>query len=91
VTAATKKAAVAALTVGVLGALVMGMGMSLIMTNLGEVFGIIGMTAFLVGIPVVLVGAMLACIAYPLYNRVLYKERKKIAPEIIRLTDELMK
>ena len=29
--------------------------------------------------------------AYPIYQKVLKKERKKIAPEIIRLTDELIK
>jgi len=30
-------------------------------------------------------------VAYPIYNAIIRKERKKIAPEIIRLTDELMK
>jgi len=30
-------------------------------------------------------------VAYPLYNRVLKKERDRIAPEILRLMDELMK
>jgi hypothetical protein len=30
-------------------------------------------------------------LAYPLYNRVLKKQRKKIAPEILRLSDELLK
>ncbi|MCI5752350.1 MAG: hypothetical protein MR038_07730 [Oscillospiraceae bacterium] len=29
--------------------------------------------------------------AYPLYSHVTKKEREKIAPEMIRLTDELMK
>ena len=28
---------------------------------------------------------------FPIYNRIVKKEREKIAPEIIRLTDELMK
>ena len=29
--------------------------------------------------------------AYPLYSYITKKERKKITPEILRLTDELMK
>ncbi len=29
--------------------------------------------------------------AYPVYNRILRREREKITPEILRLTDELMK
>ena len=37
------------------------------------------------------VGGVLACLAYPLYQLVLRNERKRIAPEILKLTDELMK
>lgn len=37
------------------------------------------------------IGLGIACTAYPIYNRTVKKEREKIAPEIIRLTDELMK
>ena len=37
------------------------------------------------------IGIVLICLAYPMYTRTLKKEREKIAPEIIRLTDELMK
>ena len=36
-------------------------------------------------------GGVLAALAYPMYNLIVKRERKKIAPEIIRLTDELMK
>ena len=42
------------------------------------------------GILVGLVGSVMVALAYPLYNRTLKKERQKIAPEILRLTDELM-
>jgi hypothetical protein len=45
----------------------------------------------LLGVIIGVVGIVLVCVAYPLYNRVLKKEREKIAPEILRLTDELMK
>lgn len=45
----------------------------------------------LVGIPVGIVGMVLVALAYPLYNRVLKKQRAKNAPEILRLSDELLK
>ena len=45
----------------------------------------------LTGILIGIVGIVLVCVAYPIYNAIVKKEREKIAPEIIRLTDELMK
>lgn len=86
---ATQKATMTGLVVGIVGALIMGFGMSLIMTDLGRIFDESWLT-MAVGIAVGLVGGLLAFLAYPLYNRVLKKERERIAPEIIRLTDELM-
>jgi len=38
-----------------------------------------------------IIGMAVLAVAYPLYNRTLKKERERIAPEILRLTDELMK
>ncbi|MBE6901315.1 MAG: hypothetical protein E7478_02465 [Ruminococcaceae bacterium] len=89
--AVTKKATVVSLVLGVIGALILGTGMSLAMTEIGELLGLQGATAMLVGILVGIVGIALVCVAYPVYNRIIKKEREKIAPEIIRLTDELMK
>jgi len=83
------KAATAALVVGILGALIMGSGMSLVMTKIGAMLG--SVLSMIVGIGVGLIGIVLVCLAYPIYNRTLKKEREKIAPEILRLTDELMK
>jgi ABC-type antimicrobial peptide transport system permease subunit len=83
------KATTAALVVGIIGALIMGMGMSLIMTEIGAFLGTV--MAMIVGISLGIIGIILVCLAYPLYNRTLKKEREKIAPEILRLTDELMK
>ena len=48
-------------------------------------------TLFVVGMIVGIIGIALVCAAYPLYNWMIKRERAKIAPEIIRLTDELMK
>lgn len=86
-----QKATAVALVFGIIGALLLGFGMSLAMTELSEVLGGLRSMAILVGIAVGIIGIVLMCLAYPIYNRIVKKERKKIAPEIIRLTDELMK
>ena len=85
---AGEKAQVRAITVGVIGSLILGTGMSLAMTELGAIFGWLSM---LLGIVIGLVGMLLIALAYPVYNRVLQKERTRIAPEILRLTDELLR
>lgn len=85
----TSKAIVISLVVGVIGTLIMGFGMSLIMTDIGNNLGTAG--ALIVGIVLGVIGLGIACTAYPIYNHTVKKEREKIAPEIIRLTDELMK
>ena len=84
----TQKAQAASLAVGVIGALIMGTGMSLAMTDIGAVLGSLAMV---LGILVGIVGMVLVALAYPLYNRVLKKQREKIAPQILRLSDELLK
>ena len=88
---ATSKATVIALVLGIVGALILGMGMSLIMTDLAVLLGMTGMTNIIVGIITGVLGVILAALAYPVYCKVLKREREKIAPEILRLTDELMK
>lgn len=85
---ATKKAKAASIAIGVIGALILGTGMSLIMTELGAVLGELVMVF---GVPVGLTGLVLVALAYPVYNRVLKKERERIAPEILRLSEELLK
>ena len=84
----TKKAQSAALAVGILGALIMGTGMSLAMTDIGAAFGEL---ALVLGIVVGILGMVLVALAYPIYDRVLKKQRHRIAPEILRLTDELLR
>lgn len=88
---ATNKATVIALILGIGGALILGMGMSLIMTDLAVLLGMTGMTNMIVGIITGVSGIILAALAYPVYSKVLKRERERIAPEILRLTDELMK
>lgn len=89
--AVTQKATAVSLVFGVIGALVLGMGMSLVMTDIGKIIGLAGAIGLLVGSAIGIVGIVLVCAAYPIYNGIIKKEREKIAPEIIRLTDELMK
>ena len=87
----TNTAQAVALVFGVIGTLILGFGMSLIMTELAELIGISEDMAMFIGITIGIVGGVLASLAYPIYNAIVKAKRKKIAPEIIRLTDELMK
>ena len=87
----TNTAQAVALLFGVIGTLILGFGMSLIMTELAEALGISGDAAMMIGIAVGVAGGILASLAYPIYNAIVKAKRKKLAPEIIRLTDELMK
>lgn len=89
--AVTQKATTVSLVFGIIGTLILGIGMSLAMTQIGSILGASQEMAMLIGIIVGLAGIVLLSLAYPLYNRILKKERKKIAPQIIKLTDELMK
>lgn len=84
----TQKAQACSIAVGIVGALILGTGMSLFMTELGMA---LGGFAMVIGIVVGVVGMILVALAYPVYNRVLKKERLRIAPEILRLADELMR
>ena len=87
----TQTAQIVALVFGIIGALILGCGMSLCMTDLGEILGSYRDMAMLIGIIVGVIGGVLASLAYPIYNAIVKAKRKKLAPEIIRLTDELMK
>ena len=84
----TQKAQTASIVLGTIGSLVMGTGMSFAMTDIGTA---VGSLAMIIGIVVGIVGMVLVALAYPVYNRVLKKQREKIAPEILRLSDELLK
>ena len=87
----TNTAQAVALVFGVIGTLILGFGMSLVMTELAQSLGLSGNAAMFIGITVGIVGGILASLAYPIYTAIVKAKRKKIAPEIIRLTDELMK
>lgn len=78
---ATKPGTIAAITVGTISTLVMGVGMCCTM--------VWGGALFIPGIVIGLLGVAGDIAVFPLYNHITKKRREKIAPEIIRLTDEL--
>lgn len=80
---ATGKATMLAIIIGVIGALLLGVGMCCTMVWQGR--------WFVPGILVGIIGIVIVAIAYPVYNKTLKTEREKIAPEILRLTEELLK
>lgn len=71
------------LIIGIVGTLLFGTGMSFIMVWADTLFG--------VGIVIGGIGILIAASAYPVYQAVLDKKRKKIAPMILSLTDEILK
>lgn len=83
----TKKAQAASIAIGVIGTLILGAGMSMILTDMGSSLGALAMV---IGIAVGIIGIILVALAYPLYIRTLESQRRKIAPEILRLSDELL-
>lgn len=80
---ATQKGTVVSLIVGIVGILIMGGGMSCCMVGPADLM--------VPGIVMGVIGMGIAALAYPLFARITAKERERIAPEILRLTDELMK
>lgn len=86
----SRRAMAVSLTVGIICTLIMGFGMSLIMTDLKEILGLQSNTSLTIGIGTGFVGMIGVVAAYPLYQRILRKKRQKIAPEILRLCEELM-
>ena len=74
---------------GSISAVVMGAGMSLVMTDVGS---LIGLTDSLVpGIAIGLVGMVLALLTYPLYKGILNSRKKKYGEKILSLSEKIMK
>lgn len=75
----TRPGTTISIIVGIIGTLIMGFGMCCVMEwdmfAIGIIIGVAGM---------VILGA-----AYPIFNKITQKQREKIAPEILRLTEEI--
>jgi hypothetical protein len=87
----TGRAQKIAIVFGVIGTLILGLGMSLCMTDLGDALGSYRDMSMVIGVAVGVMGGVLTSLAYPIYKAIVKARRKKLAPEIIRLADELTK
>jgi hypothetical protein len=85
----TKKGTVASIIVGTLSSVVMGAGMSLIMTDIGAFLP--EMYALWIGTAIGVVGLVGVALAYPIYKAITKRERERIAPEVLRISEELLK
>lgn len=84
-----KPANVFAYIFGSVAAIIMGSGMSLVMTDIGATIGIDSPMA--PGIVIGVVGMLMAIINYPIYKNLLASRCRKYADEIIALSDKIMK
>ena len=74
---------------GSISAIIMGAGMSLVMTDIGATVGIA--QPMLPGIVIGIVGMVMAIINYPIYKKFLNSRKKKFADQIVKLSDELIR
>ncbi len=84
-----KPANVFAYVFGTAAAIIMGSGMSLVMTDIGKTLGL--QNAMITGVVIGVIGLLMAIINYPVFKRILASRRKKYAKEIIALSDKIMK
>ena len=84
-----RPANVFAYTYGSVSAIVMGAGMSLVMTEIGATIGLA--SAMVPGIIIGVVGMGMALSTYPIYKKMLNARKKKYAPEILKLSEKIMK
>ena len=73
---------------GSIGAIIMGAGMSLVMTDIGTQLGI--NNAMPVGIIIGIVGMIIAIANYPIYKSILSTRREKYADRILKLSEKIM-
>ena len=83
-----RPANVFAYTFGSISAIVMGAGMSLVMTDIGAVVGIA--SAMVPGIAIGVAGLGMALLTYPMYQSILNSRKKKYAGQILTLSEKIM-
>jgi hypothetical protein len=76
-------------TFGSIAAIIMGAGMSLVMTDIGATVGI--SEPMLPGIVIGIVGMIMAIINYPICKRILASRKNKYADQIITLSNKIMR
>ena len=80
---AERPGTIASIIIGVLGALILGAGMSCVLVWNSSI------ELFIAGIVVGILGMVVAGFAYPVYKKVTEKERAKVADQILALSKEL--
>ena len=73
---------------GSISAIIMGSGMSLVMTEIGELLP--AGDPMVIGIVVGVVGLVLAVVNYPIYKGILNSRKKKYSAEILKLSESIM-
>lgn len=79
----TRKGTIISVTVGIFGCLILGIGMSCVMVWSEHLF--------LIGVIIGMIGIAVIVAIYPIYIYITKKEKERIAPEILKLSDELLK
>ena len=77
-----------AYTFGSISALIMGSGMSLVMTDIGDKIGM--GDAMVPGIVIGVVGMLMAIVNYQIYKKLLGTRKQKYAKEIIELSEKIL-
>ena len=80
----TRPGTIVSIVIGLIGCLLLGIGMCCTMVWSGQF-------VFILGVVVGIAGIVAIGLAYPAYYRITAKERKKVAPQILSLIEELSK
>lgn len=83
-----RPATVFAYIFGIISAIIMGAGMSLVMTDIGETISVAD--PMIPGIVIGIVGMFMAIVNYHIYKRIMSLRRKKYADKIVKLSDKIM-
>ena len=73
---------------GIISAVIMGAGMSLVMTDIGATLGIA--SAMIIGIVIGTIGLGMAILTYPMYKGIMNSRKEKYGAEILKLSDKIM-
>ena len=73
---------------GSISAIIMGTGMSLVMTDIGQQLGI--SNTMPLGIIIGVVGMLMAITTYPIYKNILASRKEKYADRILELSEKIM-
>lgn len=86
--AVKRPAEIFAYSFGILSSLVMGFGMSLVMTDIGKTLGFYNCNQF--GVVVGIVGLFLVSANYPMYKKMISSRRKKYSERILALSEKIL-